>query len=175
MVAPEYIFGTSDLRRASSISLIWGNTVISDRSSTFVSLTNRLNALRYLTDTGPTADIDNFAQEHFTRFGFQEDRSGVAGRERYVQKTFSTSIHRASGSFIPEDSGSYSILDVATGETIIPFSAYTSMSCDSTSNYFNQWMDGFEPDRYYKILIKVKYDDKQEQIFDDNFEFKVKR
>ena len=57
---------------------------------------------------------------------------------------------------------------------IIYFSGL-GVSKDSKSNYFTQWLDGFEPDRYYKILIKVKYDDKQEQIFDDNFEFKVKR
>ena len=49
------------------------------------------------------------------------------------------------------------------------------MSCDETSNYFNQWLNGFETDRFYKILIKVKYDDKQEHIFDDDFTFKVKR
>ena len=49
------------------------------------------------------------------------------------------------------------------------------MSCDTTSNYFTQNMDGFYPDRIYKILIKLKYDDGQEQIFDDDFEFKLTR
>ena len=47
------------------------------------------------------------------------------------------------------------------------------MSCDATSNYFNQWLSGFEPNRYYKILIKIKYEDSQEIIYDENFEFKV--
>ena len=93
----------------------------------------------------------------------------------YIQKTFSTSVQTASGSFIPEDSGSYSIIDMATGETVIPFSDYTKLSCDSTSNYFIQWLDGFGADRVYKILFKLKYDDGQEQIFDNNFEFKVTR
>ena len=46
---------------------------------------------------------------------------------------------------------------------------------DSTSNYFIQWLNGFEPDRAYKILIKIKYDDEQEQIFDDDFEFIIRR
>ena len=67
------------------------------------------------------------------------------------------------------------IYDIATNETIVPFSSYTSMSCDATSNYFNQWLTGFESDRRYKILVKVKYDDGQETIYDDDFEFKVKR
>ena len=99
----------------------------------------------------------------------------VGARKQYIQKTFSTSVQTKSGSFIPEGSGSYSILDVGTGETIVPFSSYTSMSCDATSNYFNQWLTGFESDRRYKILVKVKYDDGQETIYDDDFEFKVKR
>ena len=49
------------------------------------------------------------------------------------------------------------------------------MSCDTTSNYFIQWMNTFEPDRAYKIIYRLKYDDGQEQIVDNNFEFKVKR
>ena len=91
-----------------------------------------------------------------------------------MQKTFSTSVQTVTGSFIPEGSGSYSIKDVATGETIVPFSAYTSMSCDSTSNYFIQWLNGFQPNRVYKIIYKLNYNDGQEIIYDDNFEFKVK-
>tara|TARA_Y100000592_G_scaffold34121_1_gene54248 strand:- start:20995 stop:22110 length:1116 start_codon:yes stop_codon:yes gene_type:complete len=97
-------------------------------------------------------------------------------RKRYIQKTFSTSVQTISGSFIPEGSGSYSIIDKATGETVVPFDDdYTKLSCDVTSNYFTQWLNGFEPDRAYKILIKVKYDDKQEHIFDDDFEFIIRR
>ena len=93
----------------------------------------------------------------------------------YIQKTFQTSVQEKSGSFIPEGSGSYSIVDIASGETKVPFSFYTSMSCDSTSPYFIQWLNGFETDRIYKVLIKVKYDDGQEKIFDNDFEFKIKR
>ena len=99
----------------------------------------------------------------------------VGARKRYIQKTFSTSLQTTSGSYIPEGSGSYSIMDIATGETIVPFSAYTSMSCDSKSNYFIQWLDGFYPDRVYKIIYKLKYDDGQEHIHDNNFEFKIVR
>ena len=61
----------------------------------------------------------------------------VGARKRYIQKTFSTSVQTVTGSFIPEGSGSYAIKDVATDEYIVPFSSYTSMSCDSESPYFN--------------------------------------
>ena len=104
----------------------------------------------------------------------------VGARKRYIQKTFSTSVQTVTGSFIPEGSGSYAIKDVATDEFIVPFEdnqdvSYTQLSCDSDSNYFIQYLDGFYPDRVYKILLKLKYDDGQEQVFDDDFEFIVKR
>ena len=99
----------------------------------------------------------------------------VGARQRYIQKTFSTSVQTISGSFIPEGSGSYAIKDVATDEYVVPFSPYTTMSCDTTSPYFVQWLDGFYPDRVYKILYKLKHDDGQEHIIDNNFEFKIKR
>ena len=92
-----------------------------------------------------------------------------------IQKTFTNSVQTASGSYIPDSSGSYAIKDVATDEFIVPFSQFTSMSCDSNSNYFIQYLDGFYPDRVYKIQLKLKYNDEQEQIFDNDFEFIVKR
>ena len=99
----------------------------------------------------------------------------VGARKKYIPKTFSTSLHLNSGSYVSEGSGSYAIKDVATDEFIVPFSAYTSMSCDTEGMYFNQWLDGFYPDRVYKILLKLKTDDNQEQIFDDDFEFIIRR
>jgi len=131
-----------------------------------------------LTQLTSSGGVENYVYPIGLRESYKEDEKvkfRFGARKRYIQKTFSTSVQEVSGSFIPFNSGSYSIVDIATGETKIPFSNHTTMSCDETSNYFTQWMDGFEPDRYYKILIKVKYDDKQEQIFDNNFEFKVKR
>ena len=98
----------------------------------------------------------------------------IGTRKRYIQKSFTTSFQTATGSYVAEGSGSYSIIDIATGETIVPFSAYTSMSCDSVSNYFIQRLDEFETNRVYKIIYKLKYNDDQEQIFDDHFEFIVK-
>ena len=99
----------------------------------------------------------------------------VGARKRYIQKTFSTSVQEASQSFVPEGSGSYAIRDVATGENIIPFSDFTKLSCDVSGSFFTQWLNTFEPNRVYKIMLKLKTDDGNEQIFDEDFEFKVKR
>ena len=104
----------------------------------------------------------------------------VGARKRYIQKTLSRNVQTVTGSFVTEGSGSYAIKDVATDEFIVPFKdkedvSYTKLSCDSNSNYFIQYLDGFYPDRVYKILLKLKLDDGQEQVFDDDFEFTVKR
>ena len=120
---------------------------------------------------------DNILYMKYLRESYKETEKvkfRAMPRERYVQKSFSRSAQTITGSYIAEGSSSYSIADVATGETIVPFSAYTSMSCDSTSNYFIQWLNGFHPNRVYKIMYKLKYDDGQEIIYDDGFEFKIR-
>ena len=93
-------------------------------------------------------------------------------RKNNVQKTFKESA-LTSSFYVSEGSGSYSILDVSTNTSVVPFSAYTTMSCDTTSMYFDQWLNTFEPGRYYKILFKLRYNDGQESIIDNNEEFKI--
>ena len=122
--------------------------------------------------------VDNLLYMPNLRDSYKEDEKvkfRVNARERNIQKTFSRSVQNLSSSYIGSGTGSYSILDVATGETIVPFSNYTSMSCDSEGNYFIQWLNGFFPDRVYKIIYKLKYTDGQEHILDNDFEFKIKR
>ena len=139
-------------------------------------LGDNTGSLLPMTSSGAT---ENYIYQIGNRYEYKESekvkfRFGI--RDRYIQKTFSTSVQEISGSYIPDgNTGLYSIVDTATGETKVPFSSYTSMSCDSTSPYFIQWLNGFETDRIYKILIKIKYDDGQEKIFDNDFEFKIKR
>jgi hypothetical protein len=136
------------------------------------SNTGSLNALTM------SGQVDNYLYMKNFKESYKENEKvkfRVGARKQYIQKNFSTSVQTVTGSFIPEGSGSYSIIDIATGETIVPFGPHTSMSCDSTSNYFVQWLSGFYPERAYKIIYKLKYNDGQEQIFDNDFEFIVKR
>jgi hypothetical protein len=35
---------------------------------------------------------------------------------------------------------------------------YTKISADNTSNYFDIYMDGLQPERYYRLLIKTEID-----------------
>ncbi|MAH43431.1 hypothetical protein CL614_07000, partial [archaeon] len=99
-------------------------------------------------------------------------RFRIGCRKKYVQKTF-TESPLSSSFYIPTGSSLYSFVDITENTSVIPFSSYTSMSCDSTSMYFDQWLNTFEPGRYYKVLFKLKYNDGQEIIYDNNEEFKV--
>ena len=81
--------------------------------------------------------------------------------------------------YLPSGSSYYSIKDTVTEETIIPFSDESKLSADTTSNYFNFWMNGLQPERYYRVLIKAVSgsgtSDEVVQYYDDNFTFKVVR
>ena len=127
-----------------------------------------------LTSLDVSGNSENYLYPIHFREAYKENETvkfRFGARKRYIQKSFTTSVQTVSGSFIPHGSGSYSIIDMATNESVVPFSAYTTMSCDSTSNYFKQDLDAFEPNRAYKILIKVNHDDGQEIIYDNDFEF----
>ncbi len=122
--------------------------------------------------------VDNYLYCKGLRESYKENdrvKFRIGSRKKYIQKTFTDSVYISSGSYITEGSGSYAIKDVVNDEFVVPFSDYTSISCDTEGMYFNQWLDGFYPDRVYKILLKLKTDDKQEQIFDEDFEFIIRR
>ena len=127
-----------------------------------------------LTTLDVSGNSENYLYPIHLREAYKENETvkfRFGARKRYIQKSFTTSVQTVSGSFIPEGKGAYSIIDMATNESVVPFSAYTTMSCDTTSNYFKQDLDSFEPNRAYKILVKVNHDDGQEIIYDNDFEF----
>ena len=52
---------------------------------------------------------------------------------------------------------------------------FTKISCDSLGNYFDVYMNGLEPERYYKFLIKSILSDGETVVSDSNYNFKVIR
>jgi hypothetical protein len=69
----------------------------------------------------------------------------------------------------------YSISDAATDEVIIPFdNIYTKVNCDSTSNFIYLDMNGFMPERYYRLNLKI-VNGFVEQYINDEIYFKVVR
>ena len=72
----------------------------------------------------------------------------------------------------------FSVKDTITNDTLIPFGTGSIVSCDSTGNYFNLWMDGFQPERFYKFQIKVVSGSgatQTSQVYDEDYTFKVVR
>ena len=108
----------------------------------------------------------------------------VVGRELYPTRGFDTTPAALTVKYLPSGSRSlgqgsyYSVKDAESEDVIIPFSTGSIISCDSTSNFFNLWMDGFQPERNYRFEIKVVSGsgaDETSMIYDDDFTFKVVR
>ena len=98
----------------------------------------------------------------------------VYGRERFPARTFSTTSNYTLVKYLPTTTY-YSVVDAETEQVIIPFDTnYTKVSCDSTSNYFNFWFNGLQPERFYKFVFRVDQNGTT-RYFDDNFYFKVVR
>ena len=73
----------------------------------------------------------------------------------------------------------YSVKDAETEDVIIPFGSGSLVSCDTSGNYFNLWLNSFQVERYYRFEFKMVSGsgtaDETIQYFDDNFTFKVVR
>ena len=93
-------------------------------------------------------------------------------RPRFPARTYQTSSIYLNQHYLPASS-SYAIKDLDTNEFVIDFdNNYTRISADETSSYFDLYMKGLEPERYYQILLKVPIEG-QTLILDDNYYFKV--
>ena len=96
----------------------------------------------------------------------------VYAREKYPQRIYATSTLYKYNKCLPTSSY-YSIIDLNTNLKIVDFDDIaTKLSIDGTSSFFRLYMNGLEPDRYYKIQIKSIIDGGT-YIFDDDYYFKV--
>ena len=91
------------------------------------------------------------------------------GREKYPTATYTASTAALVG-YLPTSSY-YSLVDVRTGETVVPFdTTYTKISCDATGNFANLKLSGIYPDRLYQFHIRVDHNGTSTyHILDDMF------
>ena len=69
----------------------------------------------------------------------------------------------------------YSIRDAHTEQEIIPFdNNNTKLSADDEGMFFKIFMNGLQPERYYRVLFKHT-NNESTKIYDDNYFFKVIR
>lgn len=99
----------------------------------------------------------------------------INARDKYPVRTFSTSSVYLTNKALPQTSY-WAIQDVKTEDMIVDFDTnYTKISCDSTGSFFNVYMNGLEPERYYKALIKTTLSTGETIEIDNNMIFKVIR
>lgn len=98
----------------------------------------------------------------------------VNARPRFPQPAFQTSSLFLNNYLVPSES-QYSIIKADTRDVVVPFdNNYTKISADAQGSYFKYYLDGLQPEQYYKILIKVVDSGVgYEEIFDGDWIFKV--
>ena len=104
-------------------------------------------------------------------------RINLFARERFPLKTFGKSTQQpvyTTPRLLPSSSF-YSIKDNETEEIIVDFDNYTKISCDPNGHYFYLDTTGLEKERYYKVLIRVVFDNGNSYTFDSIDLFKVRR
>ena len=134
----------------------------------------------YVFNTGSSPIVNN--NQFITTIGnLQEEmpensvyRFNVYSRDQYPPRSFQTQSVYLNTKLLPTNSY-WSLVDVNTGEVIVGFDDCTRLSSNPEYNYFDVYMNGLEPERYYQILIKTQIG-KQEIIIDNpSYYFKVVR
>ena len=110
------------------------------------------------------------SQPTYTQGSTQRFRLNV--RPQFPTRTFQTSSVYLNNHYLPQESF-YAIKDLDTGEFEINFDdVFTKISADSTSSYFDVFMNGLQPERYYKVCIKTTIDGST-VILSEGLTFKV--
>jgi hypothetical protein len=100
-------------------------------------------------------------------------RFRLSSRPKYPTRTFTTGSIYLTEYKLPQESY-WGIKDEFSGEMIVDFSKYTKISADNTSSYFDVYMDSFQPERFYRLLVKTTLNNNNIVIDNKNI-FKVTR
>ena len=112
------------------------------------------------------------AQNPGVFFSQSVNRFRINARPEYPVQLWQTSSVYLNNYYLPTASY-YAIKDLETNEFVINFDTqFTQLSADATSSYFDVYMNGLEPERYYAILIKSNIAGTT-QVFDNQYYFKV--
>jgi len=99
----------------------------------------------------------------------------VNARDIYPARQFTTVSVYTLNKALPSSSY-WALQDLNTGEYVINFDENcTKLSCDPSGNYFNMYMAGLQPDRYYKILIKSSFNNGTSVVYDNAYIFKLNK
>jgi len=128
-------------------------------------------ALPLITDSNAVIKIKNSRGE-YTDEGRQ--RFELTVRPKYPTRTFVTSSNYLTNHRLPANSY-WGLRDENTEEMVIDFdNTFTKISTSTSSSYFDMYMGGLEPERYYRVLVKTTINGST-SIIDENLVFKVVR
>ena len=101
-------------------------------------------------------------------------RFRITARPQYPARAFTTASVYLSNNALPSSSY-WGLRDENTEEMVVDFNTdFTKISCDSNGSFFDVYMGGLQPERYYRILIKTELDNSTVVINNQNV-FKVVR
>jgi len=137
----------------------WDDSTYSTGSLSVLS--NSTSIVSLLNNRGKYADVG-------------KQRFRMSARPKYPVRSFTTTSAYLINYALP--SASYwGLKDENTEEMVVDFDTnYTKISCDSNGAFFDVYMDGLQPERYYRILIKTTLDGSTTVIDNQNI-FKVVR
>lgn len=103
-----------------------------------------------------------------------KQRFRLSAKPTYPTRTFTTSSVYLTNYALPTASY-WGLRDENTEEMVVDFNtSYTKISCDSNGPYFDVHMDGLQPERYYRLLIKTTLDGSTTVVDNKNI-FKIVR
>jgi hypothetical protein len=105
-----------------------------------------------------------------TKYNFQ-----IKARDKFPQRQFTTSSVYLNWKYLPITSY-WGLQDFKTTEMVVDFDTeYTKISANNTGNYFTVYMNGLQPERTYKLLIKTILQNSEEIVVDNDILFKIVR
>ena len=109
---------------------------------------------------------------YYVNSGVQRFR--LHARPKYPPRTFTTSSIYKTNYALPQTTY-WGIRDEFTEEMVVNFDTeFTKVSCDNSGSFFDVYMEGLQPERYYRLLVKSEIDGTTVVVNDNNV-FKVVR
>lgn len=134
----------------------------------------------YYTGSLPSVQDSNFVvtlanNQGSYKYQTEKVKFRINARDKYPARVFTTSSLYTTNKRLPQSSY-WAIQDVKTTDMIIDFDPeYTKISYDQTGSFANIYMNGLEPERYYKLLVKVDLPTGEIIEIDNDCIFKIVR
>jgi hypothetical protein len=131
----------------------------------------------YTTGSLAPVDLESFVIYNAVKPQYKDTEIAkirIYSRDKYPRKSPTNLFPIETIKYLPTTTY-YAVYDAATDEAIIPYdNIYNKVSCDATSNFIHIDMNGFMPERYYRLEFKIT-DGITEQYINDDIYFKVVR